>query len=167
MLEIKSVEYSGNLQAKLNGVDMSGSQFLLPREGLTELPEAGEGLNLQTVNFSLDFAGASDVLDLNNPKSSFALSNIQSNAVPAEQTNFGLEVKQLKDVLYMQLTSMPSLGIIDLSFLAGQWVKIDFAAIREQLRGTATPAEASPEPEKKNFQPKILKKLNNLLEKAR
>ena len=110
MLEIKSLEYVGQVMAKIKTNDVSAFK--------------------QSGKFSIDFSGKLDSHNLNNPKGMFKF-DINTDILPQ---SFGFEARTIKNIIYFRLTNAPNLGFFDLSFLRNQWIKIDPEAIKENFK---------------------------------
>ncbi len=110
MLEVKSLEYVGQVMAKIKTNDVSVFK--------------------QSGKFLIDFSGKLDSRNLNNPKGMFKF-DINTDILPQ---GFGFEARTIKNVIYFRLTNAPNLGFFDLSFLRNQWIKIDPEAIKENFK---------------------------------
>jgi len=128
MVEVKSLEYSGQITAGIE-TDNFAAISSLENSGLLEQPEQPAPTKQQSGNFSIDFSGASDLIDLNEPKAMFEF-DINTDMLPQ---SFRLEARAVGDVVYFKINNVPDLGIFHLSFLENQWVKIDPEAIKEQF----------------------------------
>lgn len=109
MLEVKSLEYTGQVVAKIKTNDVSAFS--------------------QSGKFLIDFSGKLDSHNLNNPKGMFKF-DINPDILPQ---GFGFEARTIKNIIYFRLTNAPNLGFFDLSFLRNQWIKIDPEAIKEHF----------------------------------
>ncbi|XOB46799.1 MAG: hypothetical protein ACKKMV_01310 [Candidatus Nealsonbacteria bacterium] len=147
MTEIKSLEYTGQITVE---IETSNLPALSPLgNGNLQQPKEPSSLK-QTGKFSIDFSGASDLHDLNNPKALFKF-DINTDVLPQ---SFGLEVRTIENITYLRLSNVPDLGFFDLSFLKNQWIKVDPEAIKkqfglekldEQLKEVQKEQELSPE----------------------
>ncbi len=116
MSEIKSLEYIGEIKTEFKISDQAMSSLGI---------EPGE----QSKNVTINFSGASDVNDLNNPKAIFRF-DIEANEL---DQSFGMEIRTIGKTFYLNLASLPDLGFIDLNFLKDQWIKFNIEEIAEQF----------------------------------
>jgi len=121
LAEVKTVEFQGKIKAQgVNVPDLLGEDsFMEPNQ---------QEPSKQTANLSFNFNGKTDINDVNNPKASFVL-DIKTDALKKskqEESILGLEVRLIDKVYYIKLNNI---GLIDLSFLLNQWIKIDPEAI--------------------------------------
>jgi len=129
MAEVKSLEYTGQITAEIETNNLfaisplGNSNFQQPKEEPSPAEQKGK--------FSIDFSGASDQHDLNNPKLMFRF-DINTDMLP-QAFGFGLEVRIVDKIIYFKLSNVPDLGFFDLSFLKNQWIKIDPETIKKQF----------------------------------
>lgn len=155
MAEVESFEYSGEIKTEYTV--RSIEPFSLEEDVL---------ITEQTGKTTVSFSGATDVLDLNNPKAKFQF-NIETDFNGSPQS-FGLEARTIKEAFYIQLTSVPDIGFIDLSFLKNQWVKFDTASLeefQEQLEGKDVEKELESEDEE--LTPEQTEQLRELVKESK
>lgn len=144
MAGVKSLEYSGQIEVE-GEMETNGLAMPFPLVGKGDFPQTKQPSPAkQTVKFSIDFSGASDMHDLNNPKIQLKFS-INTNLL---SQRFGLEVRTIDKIGYLKLDNLPDLGF-DVSFLKDQWIKADLKAMKkEQLKEVQKEQELSPEQKK-------------------
>lgn len=142
LAEIKSLEYSGELKAEIDR-NLSGNS------------------GKQSSDFSVIFNGASDVYDLNNPKSSFSL-DIKTDALGQEESSLKTEIRNIGEVVYIKLNDIPDLGFFDLSFLKEQWIKIDADSLKRQL---GLEEKLNEEQKAQNLSPEQIEKIKSSFER--
>lgn len=111
LTEIKSLEYSGEIKAKVNAISTS---------------------NKKSSDFSINFTGSSDIQNPNNPKGQFSF-NIKTDALQQKEFTFGLEIKTIDKIIYAKLSDAPNLGFSNLSAVKNQWIKIDPETLKKQF----------------------------------
>jgi flagellar basal body-associated protein FliL len=104
--QVKSAQYSGEIKANL--IDQSAEN--------------------KAQNFSITFAGDSEMQNPDTAKGIFSLAAAGSDP-SIGQISLAIEVRSVDKALYIKLTEVPDLGLIDLSFLKDQWVKIDLKSL--------------------------------------
>lgn len=82
-------------------------------------------------NFVVNTSGAVDVRDTKSPALDLTISG--NATVGGDQIPAGVNVRYVGSMLYLRLNDAPNVGPIDLSFLKGQWIKIDVAAMLKQF----------------------------------
>jgi hypothetical protein len=146
MVEVKSLEYTGQITAEIE----TSNLFAISPLGNGDLLQPQQPSAKQTGKFSIDFSGASDLRDLNKPKAMF---RFDINTDILSQV-FGIEARTVENIIYLKLSNVPDLGFFDLSFLKNQWIKIDPESIKkqfglekleEQLKEARKEQELSPE----------------------
>lgn len=126
MVEVKSLEYTGQIVIEIDTSDLS-TFSLLGNDNLLQPKKPSQPK--QTDKFSINFSGASDWHDLNNLKAMFKF-DINTDIL---SQGFGLEIRTIENITYLILSDVPDLGFFDLSFLENQWVKVDPEAIKKQF----------------------------------
>lgn len=122
LAEIKSLDYSGDIQTEINTVDTLSINKLQPTKSDS---------NTKKSNFSVDFYGATDTGDFNNPKGSFSF-NVNTNALGQQSFTFALEVRVIDKFLYLKVSNLPNIGLFNLSSVANKWIKMDAASLKDQ-----------------------------------
>lgn len=125
LTEVKSSEYSGEVKIETDFSKYKSSALLLPGSG---------SANAQLGKLTFKFNGISEtqVQDLNNLKiaTSFV---VVPEGITGFSGNLGIELRMLGKVMFIRLTDIPNLGLIDLSTLKNQWVRVDFEAMAKQF----------------------------------
>ncbi|MFH0873722.1 MAG: hypothetical protein V1846_02670 [Candidatus Komeilibacteria bacterium] len=126
---ITSSEYQGEIKAEIPSSDLS------PALGLGGMSATSTSAVPKIGTFLVTFSGKGNVNDLNNPNGQFIF-NTKTDALPSAgpaETNFGLEARTIGKIAYLRFISLPNFGSFDLSFLANQWVKLDYEALQNQF----------------------------------
>lgn len=144
LIEIKSLEYSGEVKIEVDTGDSLGG----------------------TSNFSINFTGLSDIQKLDDPRSLFSF-NIKTDALPQGEFAFGLEIRTIGKIAYVKLNDVPSLDFFDLSAVKNQWIKIDAEVLKKQF-GLEKVEEQLKEAEKKQeLSPEQIEKLKIAVKQAK
>ncbi|WKZ28837.1 MAG: hypothetical protein QY323_04895 [Patescibacteria group bacterium] len=131
-MDIKAFEFESSLRVEATtSATGAGAEALLP----VLSDDAASVKLLLTVNGAIDHA------DRTKPKSRFDM-KLASTSLANGSPILGLSTRQLEDATYLSLTEVPSNMFIDLSPIAGVWVKIDPKGLAKQFVGTATTEEA-------------------------
>jgi len=91
--------------------------------------------NSRTNDFFVTIKGKTNLVNVENPQASFGI-NLYTDALEDltnEKTNIGAEIRVLDKTAYIQLSGMPNIGIVDLSFLDNQWVEIKPSDVTDQM----------------------------------
>ncbi|MAF79744.1 hypothetical protein CL629_01555 [bacterium] len=122
--DIRSLEYSGEVEALFDtgGVPIGGAGF----SSLTRSFSGGVGI------FSISFDGAFDYRDSEDPLYSLSL-RVEDDSLLEKSVVADVEARVLDGIVYIKLNRVPELDIFDISFLQGQWVKIDPEVLRKQF----------------------------------
>ncbi len=125
--KIKSLEYSGALkiEVKIDNIPAGYGSYL-------QLDQ--QNLNNKTGTYTIDFAGSSDINDLESPKGQFNLS-IKADVPPSEEYTTGLEIIVIDKIIYLKFDDLPNVGIMDFSAFKDQWIKFDVEALAKQYGG--------------------------------
>lgn len=136
VMDVKTFEFASSLRVEATtSATGTGAETLLP------VLSGGAG-DAASVKLLLTMNGAIDHTDRAKPKSSFDM-KLASTSVANGSPILGLSTRQLEDATYLSLTEVPSNMFIDLSPIAGVWVKIDPKSLAKQLVGDAVTEEAS------------------------
>jgi len=130
---VKSFEYSGQIQSEDNVTKLlSNVENLIQTDGTASTTPATTGNKITTTTIS--FSGHSDWQNSAKIKNQFTL-NIKSNALLEAGIELALEVRSLNKDLYLQFTSLPSIGVISLDALKNQWIKFDLSSFQDKGDG--------------------------------
>ena len=155
LTEIKSLEYSGEIQTEVNTRDLlGGGNLLQPTQPVS---------NKKPSNFSINFNGVSDTNDLNNPKGSFSF-NINTDALGQENFTLGLEMRTIDKIVYVKLSNLPNLGFFDLTAVANQWIKIDTEALKKQFGLEKIEEQLKEAQKKQELSPEQIEKLKTAVQ---
>lgn len=125
--EMDTVVYQGSVEGEITTDALLSLENILKHSPDKTFASISEGRVAGSKNTKLrvDFNGASDVRDSNNPKAEFSFT------VTAEGLVVGVEAKSVAEDLFFKLTQVPDLGGFDVSQYINQWYKIDSHAIAE------------------------------------
>lgn len=125
LAEVKSSEYSGEVKVETDFSKYESSSFLLPNSG-------GASAQLGKMTFKFNGISETQVQDLNNLKMATSFV-VVPEGVFGFNGNLGIELRMLGKVIFVRLTDIPNLGLIDLGSLKNQWVRLDFDAMAKQF----------------------------------
>lgn len=143
---IKTLEYAGELKVKIDP-----SKF--PKASTTEISSVRSMIKEDT-SFNLNLSGVTEVHGSIDSKSSLIITASANSVASGTITALGLEMRRIGQTIYVKLTEAPNLGFFSLEPLKNQWVKIDFAEIKQRAQstfsqfGTSTAMLASSTPDK-------------------
>lgn len=110
---IKTYEWNGEIQTTIF---------------LGSLPMT-ESNNKTVSHLKVAFKGKVDIRDLNVPKAKIDLDLVLtpkgSNEILTFPLNLKGEMRIIDEATYLKFSNLPNLGLIDLSFLSDQWIKIE------------------------------------------
>lgn len=160
LAEIKSLEYSGELSTEINVGDLPGGNGGF-------LPSAQLFSPKKESRTSSEFSGSFDIQEANSPKGQFSF-NLKTDALPLAELAFGAEAIMIDESFYVRLSDAPNLGLIDLSALKNQWIKINPKALTKQFDNNPLwekqIAKAQPG---RNLSPEQTKKLTTAFRQAK
>jgi hypothetical protein len=117
--DIKSLEYSGQLEAKASVEQVLGESTSI----LAQAPFVDNSNTANLNNIAVIFSGKSDTSNLEQPKLQFSF-DINSDLL-GEAMQIGLEFRFINQKAYIQIRNMEEfLGFLGLASLNNQWVEI-------------------------------------------
>jgi len=157
--EIKSFEYAGeaNAEVKLGDLPAGESGDFGPAQML---------LNKKDSKTSFKYSGSFDMRNTNDPKGRLAF-NIKTDALPLAELVLGAEFRVIDKIIYLQISEAPNLGIIDLSAIKNQWMKIDIEAAKKQIGSDKVQEEIAKAQSKQDLTPEQTAKLKTAFEQAK
>ncbi|HYC80021.1 MAG TPA: hypothetical protein VEC17_03260 [Candidatus Binatia bacterium] len=126
ILELDSVEYSGSLEAQVTTDSLLSLENVLKYGFQDSYPPPANIAGTQNTKIRIDFTGATDVKNIDQPKSEFSFT------VSAEGYVIGLETKSIGKDLFFKLTQLPNLGIIDFKQYTNQWFQVDWGYLEKE-----------------------------------
>lgn len=121
--DVKTMEYSGIVEAKVTTSADLLSLFNPAKWSEVQRSTAGRIAGSQEVPVKIQFEGASDLSNLNTPKSALSMSLSVSGFL------FTLDTRTFGDVIYLKLAEFPNLGF-DVSKFLNKWIKVDEQAFK-------------------------------------
>lgn len=139
MAEVRSLEYSGKVTMEIAGMGEDIFQLGQP------------SLGQQDFRLIIDFAGAVDMLNQDDPRSSTEF-RVSADDRPEESLTLGITT--ISAATYVIIKEVPDLGFFDLSSIKNQWIKIDVGTLertfgltelKDQLKVVKKDGDLSPE----------------------
>jgi hypothetical protein len=133
--EMQTVEYSGSLEGQVTTDSLITLRDTIKRLALAgENPdgaiaepgdEEGDVAGSQSATIRLDFTGAADARDINDPRTEFSFT------ITAEGFVIGLETVSVSDDLFFKVTQFPDLGIKEIDQFIGKWYRVSTEDLEE------------------------------------
>jgi hypothetical protein len=125
LAEVKSSEYSGEIK-----IETDFSKY----NSYSLLPSNNKDNQAQTGKLTIKFNGISEtqVQDLNDLKMAASITAVPENMAELN-SNLGIELRMLGKIMFIKLTEVPNLGLVDLSTIKDQWIRFDFDAMAKQF----------------------------------
>ena len=121
--EVKTWQYSGEIK---NEIYLDDS--LNKKPGLLSIIPIDQ--NKKKVETIVDYNGLIDIQNFNNPRLLSAF-NVQTDVLASSSLSLGLETRLINKFFYINITKIPYLGFVDLSFLKDQWIKTNTDTINQ------------------------------------
>ncbi|MEI7498723.1 MAG: type II secretion system protein GspG, partial [Candidatus Falkowbacteria bacterium] len=125
MRTIAAIEYKGNITVDATTPALPSPSSIMM--GMTEISST-----TQDAKLSINFSGANEKLGTSTVNNRLAL-EFGYTASPKPVQELGFEEIFLNNILYLNLTKIPDLGMFDASPIKNQWIKIDIAALIKQF----------------------------------
>lgn len=165
LVSIKSLEYNGEIKAEFSttgiiptslnpqsnlmentvytidssSTDATSSLIAVNQASTTNLTQSSSTSSFvkPTANFTVTFSGNSDLVNVDNPKSSF-LFKIGSDILTNENVALSAEFRNVGKSFYFKFNNLPKISLFDLSKFENQWVKVDYSEVKNRLTGKAS-----------------------------
>lgn len=123
--KITSSEFFGTMEGKVKvDTGIGTGTMTQPDMPMSQMPPASPKSEF---GFKLNYGGASDKTDKENPKSSFDIN------ASAEGFLFAMQGVTISNkILYLKINEFPALGFFDGSQIKNKWIKMDLQELSEQ-----------------------------------
>ncbi|MBX4187998.1 MAG: hypothetical protein KW793_02570, partial [Candidatus Doudnabacteria bacterium] len=125
LVKIETVEYTGSIEGEIT-TDAFVTLNNIMRYGIrSSYPENPKIAGSKNTKIRLDFTGASDVRDTENPKVDLSFT------ITAEGFVIGVETKVIGEDLYFKITQFPNLGMVGIEKYLNQWYLVDYGKFQQ------------------------------------
>lgn len=133
---LKSFSFHIDASLEMQAGKLLSENSLFP----TPVDKSPDGISRSKITID----GKTDRNDKDNPKGQIELT-LSSDAIPGEDSQIGLEIRNLGKLFFLRLAKAPNLGIINLSMFEKQWIEIDPEEIKKLADPNGLASSTKPE----------------------